>query len=173
MDRADLIRVGVVSRVHGLRGAIVVRLDADSSSILEIADSRCFLLIGDKLEEYVVRGAQRIGASSLRIKPGGIDTREAAEALQNAIVLVSQKDLPPLAPEEFYAFRALGCEVITTDGRSLGKIAEILPTGANDVLVVRDGAAEILIPVIADVIKTLAFDAGRIVIEPIPGLLEP
>ena len=48
----------------------------------------------------------------------------------------------------------------------------LIPTGSNDVLVVRDGTREHLIPVIADVIRTIDFDAGRVVITPIAGLLE-
>ena len=58
--------------------------------------------------------------------------------------------------------------VITTDGQDLGRITEILHTGANDVYVTR----RCLIPAIEDVVKEVDLAAGKMVIEAIPGLLE-
>jgi 16S rRNA processing protein RimM len=102
----------------------------------------------------------------------GVTTCEAAEALRGSTVFVAEEELPPAGVDEFYNFRAIGCDVITTEGRRLGTVAEIFETGANDVLVVRDGATEVLIPVIADVVKNLDFADRRILIEAVPGLLD-
>ncbi|MGH7906634.1 MAG: ribosome maturation factor RimM, partial [Candidatus Binataceae bacterium] len=72
----------------------------------------------------------------------------------------------------FYYFQAIGCDVITTGGQALGQIEEIFSNGANDIMVVRDGKSELLIPVIADVIRAIELEQRRIIIEPIPGLLD-
>lgn len=166
-----LVRVGKVARPHGLRGAVRVALDHPGSDTLEVV-ARVFLERDGMPREYRVRAAVRAGRAAIRVELEGVTTCTAAEALRDATVLVAEEELPAPRADEFYDFRAIGCEVITMDGRRLGVVAEIFPTGANDVLVVRDGAREVLIPVIADVVKRLDFAARRIAIDPIPGLLD-
>jgi 16S rRNA processing protein RimM len=65
----------------------------------------------------------------------------------------------------------VGLEVQTEAGEILGKIAEILQTGANDVYVVRDEAgAEVLLPAIEPVILKVDLDGKRMLVRLIPGL---
>src|SRR5213080_206622 len=66
----------------------------------------------------------------------------------------------------------VGFRVETTGGESLGAVAETFPTGLNDVWVVRGGGREHLIPVVADVVRAIDRATRRIVIEPLPGLLD-
>jgi 16S rRNA processing protein RimM len=102
----------------------------------------------------------------------GIADRTAAEGLVRSRVLVAPAALPPLAEHEFYYHEIEGFRVETTDGRALGEVAETFSTGANDVWTVRDVGREYLIPVIADVVKLIDREGRRIVIEPLPGLLD-
>jgi 16S rRNA processing protein RimM len=102
----------------------------------------------------------------------GVERVEDAETLVGTVLSLAEADLPPPGPHEFYAYKLEGLEVVTEAGDRLGKVESLFPTGSNDVLVVRDGAREHLIPVIADVIRTIDFDGGRVVITPIAGLLE-
>jgi 16S rRNA processing protein RimM len=166
-----LVRVGKIARPHGLRGAVRVNLDNADSSTLEVV-ARVLLDHGGTWREYGVRTAARAGRNVMRVELEGVATCEAAEALRGAILFVAEAALPPAGADEFYDFRAIGCEVVTVDGRRLGLVVEIFATGANDVLVVRDADAEVLIPVIADVVKSLDFAARRITIDAIPGLLD-
>jgi 16S rRNA processing protein RimM len=125
----------------------------------------------DDRHEYVVRAARRLARNAIRLTLEDVATAEAAAALRGHTILVAERDLPAARPDEFYTFRAIGCEVVTITGRCLGIVAEIFATGANDVMVVRDDTSEVLIPIIADVVKTLDFAARRITIEELPGLL--
>jgi 16S rRNA processing protein RimM len=102
----------------------------------------------------------------------GIADRTTAEGLVHARVLVAQAALPPLAENEFYYHEIEGFRVETSDGQALGDVIETFPTGAHDVWVVRGAGREHLIPVIADVVKVIDRAARRIVIEPLPGLLD-
>ncbi|HTD26624.1 MAG TPA: ribosome maturation factor RimM, partial [Candidatus Elarobacter sp.] len=79
---------------------------------------------------------------------------------------------PPPAEDEFYYHEVVGFRVETTGGESLGAVAETFPTGLNDVWVVRGGGREHLIPVVADVVRAIDRATRRIVIEPLPGLLD-
>ncbi len=165
------MRIGVVTRAHGLRGAVIVRAD-DPASVTEQTVREIYLRQGASVSPYAVQQATPQGRGKVRLALDGVDSREKADALRDAIVLVAESDLPPPAANEFYAYRAIGCSVVTVEGRLLGAVTEVFATGANDVLVVQDGTGEILVPVTAEVIKRLDFAAGRITIAPVPGLLD-
>ena len=102
----------------------------------------------------------------------GVAERDVAATLTGMRVLVPARDLPALADDEFYHHEMHGFAVATTDGRALGTVAETFSTGLNDVWVVRDGAREYLIPIITDVVREIDRAERRIVIEPMPGLLD-
>lgn len=97
---------------------------------------------------------------------------DTAEPLVGTILSVAETELPAPGPGEIYVYRLEGLDVVTVGGDRLGTISSVFPTGSNEVLVVRDGNQEHLIPVIADVIRSIDFEGGRVVIEPIAGLLE-
>ncbi len=116
--------------------------------------------------------AGRHGHGLVLVSLDGVHDRTAAEALVGSRVLVPRADLPPPEPDEFYHHDLLGFRVVTVDGRDLGTIAETMVTGLNDVWIVRDGRREHLIPVIADVVREIDREAGRITIDPMSGLLD-
>jgi 16S rRNA processing protein RimM len=96
----------------------------------------------------------------------GIDSRNAAEELRGALLEVPESELTPLPEGQYYRFQVIGLEVCTPEGRSLGRVAEILSTASNDVYVVRGGRRELLIPAIEDVVKEVDLKGGRVVVEP-------
>lgn len=166
-----LLRIGQVAASHGLQGALRVRTDDPASTTLT-ALKRLFVETAEGRREFQVRSAAPLGPGTLRVMLDGIEDADAAQALKGCAVMVAAADLPPLGEGEFYYFQLAGAEVMLTDGRRLGAIAEIFSTGAHDVWVVRDGAREVLVPVIADVVKAMDLGARRVTIEPIPGLLD-
>jgi 16S rRNA processing protein RimM len=166
-----MIRVGRIAGAHGLSGALRMRPDnPDSEAFADAARLR--LELDGERREYDLLGTSRVGGGMIRLILDGLSSADQAEALKGAIVMIAASELPAAAPGEFYYYQAVGCEVVLTDGRRLGLVEEVLSTGANDVLVVRDGKKEILVPVIADVVKAMDLDARRIVVEPVPGLLD-
>ena len=112
------------------------------------------------------------GQKMARLMLEGVQSLEQAEALKGAIVMAAEEDLPPPGENQFYYREAVGCEAVLTDGRVIGKIEEVFYTGANDVFVVRGEGKEILVPVIAQVVKQTDFANKRIIIESVPGLLD-
>ena len=95
----------------------------------------------------------------------GIDSRDAAEELRGALLEVPENELTPLPEGQYYQFQVLGLEVRTPEGDLLGRLVEVLSTGANDVYVVRGGSKELLIPAIDDVVKEVDVAGGRLVVE--------
>jgi 16S rRNA processing protein RimM len=96
----------------------------------------------------------------------GVDSRNAAEELRGALLEVPETELTALPEGQYYRFQIIGLEVCTPEGSSLGRVAEILPTGSNDVYVVRGGPRELLIPAIEDVVIEVDLAGGRLVVEP-------
>ena len=167
-----LLKLGHITGVHGLRGAIRLKLDNPESSALATID-RLYIAAGEHAPHaYQIREIRPLNHGAVRVALQGITDLSVAETFKGATVLVDAISLPPTGPDEFYYYEAIGCIVHTTEGRMLGTIEEIFATGANDVWVVRDGAAEVLVPVIADVVKSMDFAARSIVIEAVPGLLD-
>lgn len=106
------------------------------------------------------------------LKLATIDSVEATQGLRGRFLEVPQSQLRPLPKDEYYQYQLLGLEVWTTGGELLGRIANILPTGSNDVYIVPSRHGELLIPAIEDVVKSVDLERGRIVIEVIAGLLQ-
>jgi 16S rRNA processing protein RimM len=66
----------------------------------------------------------------------------------------------------------VGFHVRTTGGAEVGSVVETIDTGSNDVWVVRTNEREILIPVIADVVRRIDRRTRTVIIEPLDGLLD-
>jgi 16S rRNA processing protein RimM len=115
---------------------------------------------------------ERIGGTGrMYLKLEGSDDRESAVALRGEYVLVREADLEPLPEGEFYRFQLIGLRVITTEGRDLGRVSDIISAKENDVFVVTGPAGENLIPVIEDVVLEIDVEHGMVTIQAIPGLL--
>ncbi len=176
--QASLIRIGCIAGAHGLRGGLRFRPDYPESESIQTLE-RIFLADGDidsdaalNAREYRIVGISQLGHGTVRLMLEGITHANLAEPLKGKNVFADERDLPPPAENEFYYRDVVGCEVFLTDGRRIGSIEEIIATGANDVFVVRDEDKEVLVPVIADVVKEIDVAARRVVIEAVPGLLD-
>lgn len=166
------LRIGRISGIHGLAGAVRLKLDNPESVAFEAIKRVQLMTATAPPRVYGVRQARPLNRGAVKLTLEEISSASAAEALKGYIVLADPADLPPAEDGEFYYFEAIGCAVRTTEGRELGTVMEVFTTGANEVWVVRDGAGEVLVPVIADVVKTMDFAARSIVIEAVPGLLD-
>jgi 16S rRNA processing protein RimM len=96
----------------------------------------------------------------------GVADRDQAAAMHGTEILVPRSALPPPAPGEYYWVDLEGLDVLTVEGVALGRVSHLFSTGANDVLVVRDGERERLLPFLPpDTIREVDFAAGRITVD--------
>jgi 16S rRNA processing protein RimM len=98
--------------------------------------------------------------------------RNAAEVLRGRTLLISPEDARPLEAGEFFLHDLVGLEVETTDGQQVGRVVEIYESGSGHLLEVDDGTRGHLIPFSDQLVREVDVQAGRIVIEVIPGLLD-
>ena len=164
------VAVAEVGSAHGLRGQL--RLWPYQAGAPSLKPGQSVLLERDGTWLAAVIVAAAAHGRGMLLTLDGVADRDAAAALTGMRVLVREADLPAPAEGEFYHYELHGFAVTTTDGREIGTIEETFATGLNDVWIVRGGGREHLIPIIADVVREIDRGARRVVIEPMPGLLE-
>lgn len=172
---AELIDLGKLVRRHGVRGELrMLPHNPASPAVLAVDEVALF---GERapLTRWIRITAKRPHKSFILLRFEGVDTAEAADELVGLHVGLHRDQLPELADGEVYHCDLIGRPVSTDTGVALGVVEEILPTGSNDVLIVREGKREYLIPWIDEVVVSGdEFGAeGDIVIRPLPGLLDP
>lgn len=166
-----VVAVADVVAAHGLRGLVRVRPYQPPAPSL--APGRTVLLerAGERRDARITRVAPH-GRQRLLVGLDGVADRTAAEALAGARILVRTEDLPAPDAGEFYYHEVLDFAVVTTAGEPLGRIAATFSTGLHDVWVVREEGREALLPVVADVVRTIDRAARRVIVHPLPGLLD-
>ncbi|TCK25459.1 ribosome maturation factor RimM [Pseudonocardia endophytica] len=172
----DQVLVGVVVRVHGLRGEVVVEPHTDSPSERFAAgavfDARTTR--GESRGSIEVR-ASRPHSGRLLVTFAGVDDRDAAEALRGLRLLLATSELPPADdPDEFHVHQLEGLPVELADGSPVGTVREVVHGPGGELLVLRrSGADDALVPFVSAIVPTVDLDTGRIVIDPPEGLLDP
>ena len=163
--REGYVAVGRVLRPWGLRGHVKVESLTDFPERFE-RGARLWL---DGHERTVEDARSQTGY--LYVKLSGIDDVADAEPYRDHLLEVPEASLPPLDQDEFYHHQLVALRVVTTEGDELGRVAEVLATGGNAVLVVRGDRGEVLLPFVDDVIKAVDVGAGLVTVELIEGLL--
>ena len=101
----------------------------------------------------------------------GVADRTAAEGLRGSFLRIRNEEIKDLPEGRDYHHDLMGLTVISEDGRRLGSVAGIIPTGGNLVFEVRDGNKEVLIPYIDDVVREVDLEGGTLTVRLIAGLL--
>jgi 16S rRNA processing protein RimM len=165
------LTIGEVVAPFGRVGEVKVRLETDFPDRFARLPQVCLRWPQGEARLFAIEGA-RLHKGQILLKLRGVADINGAETLRNALVQIRPEEAVPLPPNEFYIHTALGAEVVTPDGRILGHLASVLRGGANDVFVVhQEGKAEILLPVIQEVVRDVDLARRRIVVSPTPGLL--
>ena len=121
-------------------------------------------------DEPVARRVQgmRLHAGNALVNFQGINSPEAARALQGKTARIAGSDARPLEEGEFRLYQLIGLDVVDEAGTRIGAVTDLLETGANDVFVIEpgDGSAEILLPYHESVVLHIDPEAGRMIVRP-------
>ena len=163
-----LVRIGRITRAHGLRGEL--SLDGSALTPLELHEIKSFTWRGrgGKTLTLTLETA-RPAHDRMLVRFAGYADRDRARALAPGELLVEGERLPDPGPGVAYTFQLIGLEVRTTAGRRLGTLEDVISTGANPVYVVR-GDREWLVPAAPGVVQQVDMAARTLVVELPAGL---
>ncbi len=173
----DEVVVARVGRPHGVRGEVSVELRTDEpqrrfadGAVLDVRPTGRTGTAGPPRLTVV---SSRTHQDRLLLTFAEIGDRTEAEALRGALLVTEAGGEVPDDPEEFYDHQLVGLAVVTLEGSAAGTVAEVVHTGAQDLLVVRrPGRQDALVPFVAALVPEVDLAAGRMVVADRPGLLE-
>ncbi len=167
-----LVTIGRVLRAHGLRGDVRVRSLSDVPGRFATLTQVTVEGPDGARRPLAVRAARPIGSDYL-VSFEGIETPEAAAPLVGSLLQIAEDQSAPLPDGQYYEHDLVGMAVRTEEGMPLGTLADILPTGANAVFVVRraDGREQ-LIPATREAVCAVDVAGRLMTIRRMPGLLE-
>lgn len=153
---------------HGLNGEVWVDLNTDFPE--RLPEWPALEIVGEggprRARVEYVKGI--VGGRCI-VKLEGVNDRDQAEAICGQILRTGRAEIPPPPEGAYYDFQIIGLRVVTTGGGEVGRISGILRTGANDVYETDTGA---LIPAVDSVVLEIDLEQGRMLIEPMEGLLD-
>lgn len=164
------VLLGTVIRPHGIKGELKVRpFTEQPKNIAQFA--RLLLAVDESTEKQVYTTEQvRVSGALVILRLRECTSRELAESLVGQRIWVASSDLPPVTEGEFYLHTMLGKAVQTVDGHLLGQADHLLAGSSQDILVVKQGNQEHLIPIVRAFIHSIESD---VVILDLPeGLLD-
>jgi 16S rRNA processing protein RimM len=166
----DLVPVGRIVKPHGIRGKIKVDYYGEDPAGFRYGEVFLSGPSGQFLAVEVLSVSGQPPRLILQLK--GSDRIEEAELLVGQEIFVHRSELPELEEGEYYWFEVLGMEVETEEGRRLGTVREILPTGGHDVYFVKGKRREIALPATVGVIAGIDRENRVIRVRRMEGLWE-
>jgi 16S rRNA processing protein RimM len=167
--------VGRVGRPHGLRGEVTVEVRTDDPDRRFVAGSSLATVPEERGPLTVAESRWHSGR--LLVRFAGFGDRNAAEGLRETILAIDSDELEPLEdPEDFYDHDLIGLAVVTAAGEQVGTVKDVLHHGQDLLAIEGTGprsGAEILVPFVAAIVPEVDVAAGRLVIDPPRGLLDP
>lgn len=167
-----LIAVGRLTKPHGIKGEIVFLPYMYDLELLPDLTTHPVTLQQDATapQIYTVTSWRQFH-NKILLRFAHCHDLTQATALRGCEVFIPRLCFPPLPEGQFYWFEVEGLAVYAADGSSLGRIAEIIYTGSNDVYVVRHDSDELLVPALKSVIRTIDVSRGEVHLHVAPDLL--
>ena len=167
----DWLDVGKIANTHGLKGEVKILAATDFPEERFKKGNTLFLDVDGKKQEMTIT-TYRPHKQFHLVTFKGFENINHVEKYKGMKLYVHAEHVHELPEHEFYYHEIIGCDVVV-DGDVIGVVDDIFETGANDVWVIkRPGKSDALIPYIESVVSEIDVEAKRVVITPIPGMIE-
>lgn len=164
-------QVGRIINTHGIHGEVKVLSVTDFPEERFAKGAQLSIKMANGQRQAVTVEKARPQKQFLLVKFVGLDNINEVTAFHGCELEVAADQLKQLPKGQYYYHQIVGLDVVTVDGETLGKIKEIMPTGANDVWVVaRPQKKDLLLPNIPDVVKKVDLKAHKVTVELMEGL---
>ena len=164
MNDSDMIQVGRITGLYGVRGWVKVFSDTQPRDNI-VNYQPWYLRQQDGQWREVVLAEGRMHGKGVIALLAGLDDRDEARKLIGTDIAIRRDQLPPAGPGEYYWSELMGLKVVTVDGVELGTVDHMIETGANDVLCVK-GERERLIPFDPEgIITNISLETGQMTVD--------
>ena len=166
----EYLEIGQIVNTNGLKGVLKIKPFTDDITRFEDLET-IYIQKAKELIEFRIEQV-RYSKNMVLLKLEGIDDINEAEKYRNFYLKINRKDAVELEEDSYFIIDIIGCEVYTDENELLGKVIDVLPTGSNDVYVVKTSEGkEILLPAIEDVIKDVDINNKKIIVHLLDGLI--
>ncbi len=164
-----LLRVGVITTTHGVRGEVKVFPTTDDPQ--RFKKLKKVILDDGKQQIDLEIQSVKFFKNLVILKFKGLDNMNDVEKFKQADLLVTREHAVKLAPGEYFIADLIGLQGISDEGEDLGELTDVLQTGANDVYIFsKAGAPDLLVPKIPDCVKEINLEEGTVLVHLLPGL---
>lgn len=166
----DLLKVGVITTTHGVRGEVKVFPTTDGPErFLDLA--YVLLDTGRELKKLNIKNVKFFKNLAI-LKFDGVDNINDIEKYKGRELWIPREDGQELEEDEYYIADLLGMKVVLEDGTEFGTLKDVMETGANDVYVIdsRDHG-EVLLPAIRECILDVDIEQNLMTVHLMKGLI--
>ena len=162
------LEIAKIVSIHGVRGEMNAQAWCDSPQV--ITKLKRLYSNGGELC-YDIERARPKGENMVILKLKGVDAPETAQAMRNTVLYVDRGDLK-LPKGSYFIADLIGLECVTENGELLGKLTDVLETGANDVYEITRDGKKFYIPAIPSVVLNTDVEGGKMTVYPMEGLFD-
>lgn len=167
----DMLRIGVISTPHGVRGEVKVFPTTDD--VKRFKKCKDIILQTKRENIPVTVESCKFFKNLVILKFKEFNNRNDVEKFRQCDLLVTRENAVPLKDGEYFICDIIGAVVKDEEEQEIGELTEVLQTGANDVYVVKcpDGK-EVLFPVIPQCVKKIDVEKKEVIVTVMDGLME-
>jgi 16S rRNA processing protein RimM len=163
--------IGYILKPQGIKGEVKVESISPNPKRFNRLN-RVYLQVKEIKQAYSIERV-RVPDRFVYIKFAGINSRDDAELLRNAEVLIEEKDLIQPAQDEYFVHDLIGCKVVSENKDEIGVLSDVVQMSSNDIYVVKNSnGIELLIPATKEVVKQVDIGQKLIIIHILEGLLD-
>ena len=166
----DLLKVGVITTTHGVRGEVKVFPTTDDAE--RFLDIEYVLLdTGKELRRLNIQNVKFFKNLAI-LKFEGIDNINDIEMYKGRELWIPREEAQELGEDEYYVADLIGMDVLLENGEKVGVLRDVMETGANDVYIVdRVDGEEILLPAIHDCVLDVDVEKNTMTVHLMKGLV--
>ena len=165
----DLFAIGEIVKTRGLRGCLKVLCYVETNNTFVELEFVYIEISSGQKSRFVLRKID-VSGKFLYIELEGIPDVESAKAFVGCKVFLPEGMREKLPEGEYYWREIIGLDVYNEEGKYIGRIESVFPTGSNDVYVCKGEEKEILLPAIAEVIRQIDLNRRVMTVRLLEGL---
>jgi 16S rRNA processing protein RimM len=167
----ELLAVGRIEKVFGIKGEVIVDPMTDSPGRFRTLKKIFVGADGGNVQESLIERVS-VEPRGVRVKLRGIETRAAAKQIVGSVLFVDESSRLRLPKGRFFVHQLVGLAVVDQNGRTLGRLKEVMKLPAQDVYVIDMDGRDIMLPAVKEFVTDIDVNGGMIRVKLIEGMLE-